>query len=255
MFLNDNPIIVTDISNIVSYKPGLSFHRAPPSLPTYELQCCISGKNKIRFNGESIIMRPGMLLYLPKGTDNKEYTFYSSEDYDVYTIYFDTPSLMPQAPIIGASTPQIIHLFSTSFKTYVRKPDNYLYTCLKHFYSILEKISTSTDEYITPSQLSSLQPSIEYMQKHYCNKDFDYNEMHLRSGLSYTYYKELFIKKYGIPPVKQVTKLKLTRACELLSTQTLSISEVAKLCGFESVYYFSAVFKKHYGYAPKYYQK
>ena len=52
-------------------------------------------------------------------------------------------------------------------------------------------------------------------------------------------------------PVKYVTALRLDHAKELLITGQYSVGEVAELCGFENVYYFSAVFKKTPGNTTK----
>ncbi len=57
--------------------------------------------------------------------------------------------------------------------------------------------------------------------------------------------KKLFIDKYGMPPIKYVTHLKVNRACELIQTGMFSISEIAELCSYENVYYFSNVFKNN----------
>ena len=92
------------------------------------------------------------------------------------------------------------------------------------------------------------------MSRHYHDVKFDYENLISLSGLSYSYFKKLFIDKYGCPPVKYITKLKINRACELLMTGKFSISEIANLCGFENVYYFSNVFKKHTGVSPKNYK-
>ena len=57
-----------------------------------------------------------------------------------------------------------------------------------------------------------------------------------------------------MPPVKYVTMLKLDKAKELLITGHYTISEIVEICGFENIYYFSTVFKKHFGVSPKNYR-
>jgi AraC-like DNA-binding protein len=42
----------------------------------------------------------------------------------------------------------------------------------------------------------------------------------------------------------------MQKAHDLLIQHTLSISEVAYACGFESLAYFSRSFKKHFGISP-----
>lgn len=56
-----------------------------------------------------------------------------------------------------------------------------------------------------------------------------------------------------MPPVKYLTQLRIEYAKELLITGRYSIGEIAEMCGFENVYYFSTVFKKHTGIPPSKY--
>ena len=92
------------------------------------------------------------------------------------------------------------------------------------------------------------------MIENFKNKDFDYTALCECTGMSYSYFKELFIAKYGMPPVKYITHLRLEYAKELLITGRYTVSEIASMCGFENVYYFSSVFKKNIGISPKSYK-
>jgi len=56
-------------------------------------------------------------------------------------------------------------------------------------------------------------------------------------------------------PIKYITMLRMEKAKELLITGHYKVSEIAGMCGFENVYYFSNVFKKHEGISPKNYIK
>jgi AraC-like DNA-binding protein len=50
--------------------------------------------------------------------------------------------------------------------------------------------------------------------------------------------------------VQYVARLKTDRAKELLSTGLYTVTEIALLCGFKNVYYFSRVFKNAVGISP-----
>ncbi len=64
-----------------------------------------------------------------------------------------------------------------------------------------------------------------------------------------------FKKETGLSPIEYRNRLRIERARTLLSRDICSVSEAAKLLGFESVYYFSRVFKQHTGVAPSQYGK
>jgi AraC-like DNA-binding protein len=57
-------------------------------------------------------------------------------------------------------------------------------------------------------------------------------------------------KECGDTPLKLIVDSRMHKADELLQQQTMSVSEVAYACGFESLAYFSKSYKKHRGIAP-----
>lgn len=98
-----------------------------------------------------------------------------------------------------------------------------------------------------------IEKSIDYMYKNYekkiCIKDIaDF------CGYSASYFKRKFEKKAGIPPMKYVTGIRMEKAKSLLDSGLFSVSETARRCGFDNVYYFSTVFKKHYRTTPSEYK-
>ena len=93
------------------------------------------------------------------------------------------------------------------------------------------------------------------MIENYYKNSFNCDELVKLSGISYSYFKKIFIGKYGCPPVKYITRLRVERAKELLRTKRFTVSEISDMCGFENVYYFSNVFKKITGVSPRNYIK
>ena len=72
--------------------------------------------------------------------------------------------------------------------------------------------------------------------------------------MSEVYLRRLFQSVYGMPPLKFINSLKLSRAEELLRTGECSVTDVAYLSGFFDESYFSREFKKRYGVCPRDYQ-
>jgi AraC family transcriptional regulator len=58
------------------------------------------------------------------------------------------------------------------------------------------------------------------------------------------------MEHYGIPPKKYIIALKINYACELLRLGQYSITQVADLCGFANIYFFSRQFKEYMGITP-----
>jgi len=48
---------------------------------------------------------------------------------------------------------------------------------------------------------------------------------------------------------------RLQTACHLLASTSETVSEIAETCGFASPFYFSRVFRRHFGQSPINYRK
>lgn len=72
--------------------------------------------------------------------------------------------------------------------------------------------------------------------------------------MGYSSFRKAFKKVTGESPNQYHLNLRLNRAKDLLTTTALNINEVADQTGFDSVFYFSKLFKKKNGISPKYYR-
>ena len=65
----------------------------------------------------------------------------------------------------------------------------------------------------------------------------------------------LFAEEFGTTPTAYLTHLRLSRAAELLSAGSASVTEVAAAVGFDDYNYFIRLFKREYGETPLAYRK
>ncbi|MHA4806591.1 AraC family transcriptional regulator [Flavitalea flava] len=72
--------------------------------------------------------------------------------------------------------------------------------------------------------------------------------------ISYSKFRKMFKQTTGQSPNQYHLNLRLDKAKELLNTTNLNVTEVAYQLGFESVFYFSKLFKKKNGESPKSYR-
>lgn len=103
------------------------------------------------------------------------------------------------------------------------------------------------------SQKKIVQETLLYIEDHYRDR-IDIAELSRLAGVSQQYLSRLFRTETGVSPVKYINRLRVKKAKELISGTHLNISEVAFQVGFDSLYYFSRVFKQYEGISPSTYK-
>lgn len=76
--------------------------------------------------------------------------------------------------------------------------------------------------------------------------------------LSKPYFTTLFRQSTGMTPLQYLTEKRMENAKKLLLQKEelrLSIGEIADMCGYNDIYYFSRIFKKHTGLSPTQWSK
>lgn len=94
-----------------------------------------------------------------------------------------------------------------------------------------------------------------YIITNFSSTDFNMDNAIDKVGLCKDYASRLFLKHKGITLLQFLHHTRLTYAEKLLSSTTLTISEIATLCGFIDPLYFSRLFKKKLGVSPQNYTK
>jgi len=225
------------------------------TIPHYEIIYHISSESIKHFGGFDLRSTPETITFLPK-RNRVDYYIECIKFGESIDIFFDTPDSMPDVPLVfKANTPELKVLFEQLHSIWIAKPNGYYTKSMSIFYKIIHLIATKQNPYSPSSKLKQLRPASEYLEKNFLQANFDYVRLAEICGLSYSYFKKLFILKYGIPPRQYVNMKKIEYAKEMLSTKQYSISTVAFTCGFESIYYFSATFKKATGVSPSFYLK
>lgn len=86
------------------------------------------------------------------------------------------------------------------------------------------------------------------------DKNVDMEKLVRELPMGYSKFRKAFKLSTGESPNQYHLNLRLNRAKDLLTSTALNINEVAIQTGFDSVFYFSKLFKKKNGVSPKYYR-
>lgn len=96
----------------------------------------------------------------------------------------------------------------------------------------------------------TVEPAVMQLRDHY-NEQVTGEELAKLCGLEKCYFCRVFKKATGMTPNQYQTECRLRMADILLRQHTGSVSDIGRAVGFEDGAYFSRVYKKHRGVAPK----
>ncbi|MFD0698073.1 response regulator [Paenibacillus sp. GCM10027628] len=121
----------------------------------------------------------------------------------------------------------------------------------------LRKMAQLVMNEVQKTRYSSGQQMVEAIRK-YVDENFSY-DLTLSSladmfHLNETYLSGLFKQSVGVTFSDYVTKLRLSKALNLIMENELKLTDIATLVGYSSSSYFSTAFKKYYGKGPKEYR-
>jgi len=74
------------------------------------------------------------------------------------------------------------------------------------------------------------------------------------AGYTPQHLNRTFTRALGVTPLRQLTRLAEEHAASLLAEGTLTVKAVAAAVGIDDPYYFSRVFRQHFGRSPAQYR-
>lgn len=96
--------------------------------------------------------------------------------------------------------------------------------------------------------------ALTYLRANY-EKDIRVPEIVTASGASRRVLEMRFRKTLNRSIYEELRRLRIQEAKRLLREKNLSITDIARRCGFSSIHYFSSTFKKEIGISPRQFQK
>ena len=153
-----------------------------------------------------------------------------------------------------------------------RKENTFPYECILQALSLMPEWAEDTAAALADSLITALKHEFvkrmntvicedtasrieTYLEHNYYRSDFSISNMAEYLGYSQQYLNRSCRQDSGISLVKKLINIRLAKAAELLLSGNYSVTEAAKLTGWRSPFYFSTVFKKHYGLQPREFQK
>lgn len=229
-----------------------SVHGSFTCRPSHVLVFKRSGQSVYRFPGKSYTLSAGEAMFIPQGAN---YTFSktSAEESRYILINFHGQVSDPRPRLFQFSG----HLDFDRFCYHLHKAGigdtiGDRYRAYRLFYQALEVLCEAErwDKLQTHGS-RLLEPAIEYLQSCLFDPALKISALHSLCGISDTYFRRLFIARFGISPKQYVLRKRLQQAKAILEHgEYNTITQVAQLSGFDDPLYFSRLFRQTYGYPP-----
>ena len=244
--------VITEIKRIVMVgkneysTPMISFGH---TLNYNELIFHFSGHATVYFDDLVLETKPNTIRFLPKG-ETKRYDVLRQERGECIDVCFsaDRP-LSSQAFVMNvAQSEKLGVLFKKLFSTWVSKKEGYYFESVSLLYRIFAEMQKDTAK---PSRHKlKIAPAMDMIHSDFLIRDFSLSELAAICKMGESYFQKLFKEIHGISPKKYIIQLKINHACDLLRLERYTVTQIAELCNFSDVYFFSRQFKEYMGITP-----
>ena len=249
--MNDN-FIITGINRVVMVgkdeysERGHSFSH---KLSSNELIFHFSGQATVFFDQDVLKTKPYTIRFLPKGRTER-YDVNIEERGECIDVFFDADvPISDRAFVIDVrDNEKLPSLFRKLFATWVGRSESYYFESLSLLYRIFAEMKKSVAS--PRSHLAKIAPAIEIINRDFLTSDVSVSMLSQACGIGESYLTRLFKEIYGLSPKKYIISLKIGYAQDLLRLLRYSVSEIAEMCNFSDVYFFSRQFKSYVGISP-----
>lgn len=94
-----------------------------------------------------------------------------------------------------------------------------------------------------------------FLMRQNTDREINLEELARQKNVGYSYFRKMFRNYTGVPPGQYHLQLRIMRAKEMLATTDKSVKEISLELGFQTIHYFSLIFKKKVGINPSEFRK
>jgi len=236
-------------------------HRTSNVRKDFYLIYSLGGDMVGSIGGEQVRIKSGQAICISPGT---EYIFKTLSPLDEWTHYYwihftgsDVENTLARSRI---ETNKIYDILPCSdlyfhyerlFEEFRARPVDFEYAAALPLRDILLLLGRSRKDFDKERRLDK---SIRYIHTH-IRYDLSVEKLAAMEYLGVSRYRELFRSTMGSSPSDYITRLRITRAKDLLGQTSMSISEISEGAGYENRNYFQNTFKRITGMTPGEYRR
>lgn len=218
------------------------------------------GERIIHFaDGTTVRSGPCEFRYVPDGA---EYWIERITPGGIWIIRFELQEDIGEKPF---STPvrdynAMLRLFKEAARVHDGLKDDTMYAQVivkRCIYSIVLQLMKEHDQRYMPSKKAQLlEPALKTIQLRFAeNNTLSCQKLASLCGISQTYFHRLFTERYGMSPKEYIIRLRIDRAKQLLPDTSLTVRQIANLCGYAEPCHFTREFTKRVGMTPTAYRE
>lgn len=254
--VNDKHLLAKEFLFLSSDDINISkFTKLPNDTMTYETTRSafiipISGQSEIYFSNQKFIAEPGKVIH---GCPHKKVSFnvIGDEPFHHINIYYSNYSTEGNYSnsTFEFNVDNFIKLISLLEELYLICNSSNVKKQLKKevvFQSLISMMFSTTNS--INSQKELIENSVQYIKENYCHQ-ITLQSLADRYNKSPDQFSYLFYKYMRIRPIDYIIQCRLKKSFEMLK-EGYKVREVASYIGYEDPYYFSRLFKKHFGLSP-----
>lgn len=179
---------------------------------------------------------------------NENFIHRSLTTYMEYNLFFDMRGTIIKTNGEIGSKLDLKEVLSSNYST---KDVKEIFDTMKNAYhSICNEVSNKKKSH--NNQL--LQKLVEYIQSNYFSSDVCACSIASQFNISESYFSQFFKEQMGETFSDYLEKMRINRACELLTEKSMSVEDTARLVGYNSAYTFRRAFKRVTGVLPTAYR-
>lgn len=214
-----------------------------------------SGVLRFDCEGRKYFCDSRRVLFIPKGIS---YSLVCTEKCLHYTANFDL-LCCPVEDFIEIPVAPSARVFAQLNKMFAKwefHRESHTLGCLSLLYDILSWLNNvGSQDYQQKARYDIIRPSIEYIEMHYTDPDINNDRIAQASRVSTVYFRKLFTRLYGTPPMQYIRQKRIESARNMLHLGYRNIGEIAENVGYGSIYHFSKSFREVVGLSPSTYAR
>lgn len=216
----------------------------------FEVVCYTSGNGFVDLDGEIVPFSAGDVFVIPPQVEHSDYAENGFENYH----YEFEDSAFPYKKWVyfrDNESGDFLDMTKKLYREVQLKRPNYK-EIVENLYNVLFNYILA---FYGKEQFSvAVESAINDMIDNFTNPNYNLSKYIKEIPLNEDYFRRTFIKETGLTPLQYLIDMRINHAKRLLryrEKNNLSIQEIAWMSGFADNLYFSRVFKKATGVAPR----